>query len=451
MNYDRAIAKLNSIQQPHLLNYWHELNEAEKNLLLQQIENLDIAAFHEQQAVINARFLCDSSVDPFLDYQKVGSLEDALLGKEAIEQGRLGCLIVAGGQGTRLHLEGPKGLYPISLIRHKSLFQLFSEKIVAASKLALHPLQAAIMTSPLNHERTLAYFKTHAYFQLRKEQLDFFAQPMLPFLDNAGNLFLEKKGLLAEGPNGNGACLHQFWEEGLLAKWKKMGIEHLNFVMIDNPLADPFDAELFGMHIRNQNDITIKCTLRVDPEEKVGVIVKQHQKVQVIEYTEFPESERYARLSDGSLKHPCANISLFCISLSFIEKICDKKRKMPLHALYKKTPSLIDSAQKGWKFEHFIFDIFPLADKIQALLYPRERCFAPLKNLSGQDSPASVQDALQARDRQLYEELFSKKAPLVPFELAQDFYYPIPSYVDQWKNHALPPEGYFGDIGCLDI
>ncbi|WP_052435849.1 UTP--glucose-1-phosphate uridylyltransferase [Neochlamydia sp. EPS4] len=194
MNYDRAIAKLNSIQQPHLLNYWHELNEAEKNLLLQQIENLDIDAFHEQQAVINARFLCDISVDPFLDYQKVGSLEDALLGKEAIEQGRLGCLIVAGGQGTRLHLEGPKGLYPISLIRHKSLFQLFSEKIVAASKLALHPLQAAIMTSPLNHERTLAYFKTHAYFQLRKEQLDFFAQPMLPFLDEAGNLFLEKKG-----------------------------------------------------------------------------------------------------------------------------------------------------------------------------------------------------------------------------------------------------------------
>ncbi len=445
MNEKAALKKLQAIGQAHIMEYWAQLAEHEKSFLLQQIEDLDADTFLKQQAVLkNPPAALARLFEPFLDYAKIESSEDEKLGKEAIAQGRMGCLIVAGGQGTRLHLNGPKGLYPISVIRKKSLFQLFSEKIVAAGKQAYRPLQTAFMTSLSNHEMTLTYFDAHDLFGLRDRQVDFFIQNRLPFLDDNGNLFLDEKDRIAQGPNGNGCALHLFGEKGLLNQWKQMGIEYLNFVLIDNPLADPFDAELLGFHIRNKNDVTVKCTLKTQPDEKVGVLVKQDGKVRVIEYTEMPESERIKRKADGTLQHACANISLFCISLSFIERMCSQGMALPLHTAYKSAPSVDDKNKKAWKFEYFIFDILAEAQKVQALLYPREQCFAPLKNLTGPDSPLTVQAALQERDRQVYEMLFNRKAPDTPFELAQDFYYPLPNYIEEWKNRAFSNDGYLG-------
>lgn len=445
MNYNSALEKLESIHQTHLLNHWSELNDNEKFFLLHQINDLDANIFLQQQAVLkNPNKHLRSSFEPFLDFTQADSAADEMLGKESIAQGRMGCLIVAGGQGTRLHLNGPKGLYPISLIRKKSLFQLFSEKIVAASKQVHRPLQAAIMTSPLNHSTSLTYFEAHTFFGLKRRQLDFFMQNMLPFLDDNGNLFLERKDTLAFGPDGNGSALHNFWSQGLASKWKEQGIEHLNFIMIDNPLADPFDAQLLGFHIRNKNDITVKCILKTEADEKVGMLVKHQGKVKVIEYNEMPENERKKTLSDGSLKHKCANISLFCISLSFIEKMCSQKTALPLHPAYKEVQSMDHKHKMAWKFEHFIFDILPFANKVEALLYPRELCFAPLKNFSGENSPSTVQTALQQRDKQIYNELFGTPLPPEPFELAQDFYYPMPAYIEAWKNKSLSNDGYLG-------
>ena len=447
MNEQEALAKLNSIGQPHLMHDWPQLSDNEKIFLLQQIENLDVDTFLKQQALLKTDpSVPSASIEPFLNFNKIGSASDQELGKESIAQGRLGCLIVAGGQGTRLRLNGPKGIYPISTIRKKSLFQLFSEKIIAAGKQAHRHLNAAFMTSPLNDGLTLTYFDAHALFGLRPQQVDFFSQTMLPFLDENGNLFLEQQDLLAQGPDGNGSALHNFWFQGIASKWKNLGIEYLNFVMIDNPLADPFDAELLGFHIRNKNDITIKCTSKLQADEKVGVLVQREGKTQVIEYMEMAEEERKKTNPDGSLKYACANISLFCISLSFIEKLCMQSASLPLHRAFKSAPSLDNKNQMAWKFEYFIFDILPWADRVQALVYPREKCFAPLKNLSGPDSPETVQQALQLRDRQIYEELFDRKAPPEPFELSQDFYYPNPAYIDTWKNKPFSNDRYLGGV-----
>lgn len=447
MNLEDAKAKLKSIDQMHLLVYWNELSNDEKFLLLEQIHKLDIETFHKQQVRLKHPPPSSSlSFEPFSDFSSSGSPADVMLGKEALGQGLMGCLIVAGGQGTRLHLNGPKGLFPISVVRKKSLFQLFAEKTLAAGKQIFHPLQLAIMTSPLNHAVTKTYFEAHALFGLKDQQIDLFSQNLLPFLDDSGNLFLEKKYLIAQGPDGNGSALYNFYQQGLFTKWKNLGIEYLNFIMIDNPLADPFDAELIGYHIRNKNDVTVKCTVKLHPEEKVGVLVKHQEKVQVIEYMELPERERHQINKDGSLSYSCANISLFCLTLSFVEKIFSQKNSLPLHPAYKAAPALDDKNKKAWKFEYFIFDMLPLAQKVQALLYPRERCFAPLKNLSGEASPTTVHAALQERDRQIYEELYNKKAPSVPFELAQDFYYPMPVFVDIWKNKSLSNDGYLGGV-----
>jgi UDP-N-acetylglucosamine/UDP-N-acetylgalactosamine diphosphorylase len=447
MNYDEALAKLNSINQSHLLCYWDELGFEEKAFLLRQIEDLDVDTVRKQQNLLkNPPSAAAETLEPFVDFSIAGQTADEMLGKKSLAQGLMGCLIVAGGQGTRLHFDGPKGMYPITNIRKKSLFQLFSEKVLAAGKQVQCPLSVAIMTSPLNHGITLTYFEAHGYFGLKEQQIDFFMQNTLPFLDDKGNLFLENKDSIAQGPDGNGSSLHNFWNQGLFSQWKEKGIEYLNFILIDNPLADPFDAELLGFHIRNKNDITVKCTLKSQPDEKVGVLVKQDKKVKVIEYTEMPEKDRKAMTADGHLKYGCANISLFCISLSFLERLFSQKVHLPLHAAYKAAPSLDHKDKMAWKFEYFIFDILPLAEKVQALLYPRDHCFAPLKNLTGADSPNSVQAALQLRDQKIYEELFGSPIPQKPFELAQDFYYPIPFYIERWKNKPLSNDHYLGGI-----
>lgn len=446
MNYNQALEKLETIQQTHLLHYWKNLADDEQFNLLGQIENLDVALFRKQQEILkNPPQLSLAPFEPFKDYYEIGSADDVALGNHAIAEGRMGCLIVAGGQGTRLKLNGPKGMYPITNVKHKSLFQLFIEKIQAASRQVHRPLKIAIMTSPLNHEMTKTYFNAHENFGLKKGQLDIFPQNMLPFLDVNGNLFLEDKGRIAEGPDGNGSALHNFWNQGMGPIWKEQGIEYVNFILIDNPLADPFDAELLGFHMRHQNSITVKCARKLSPEEKVGVLVMQEDHVKVIEYTEMPEKERNRTNSEGSLEHECANISLFCISLSFIESLCKTHTPLPLHTALKSAPSMLDKEHKAWKFEHYIFDVLPLTSNVKALLYPREKCFAPLKNLEGMDSPETVKKALLMQDRRIIENLLGREAPKGVFELSQDFYYPTDTFLEIWKTKPLNDQ-YLGGI-----
>ena len=177
----------------------------------------------------------------------------------------------------------------MTAVKHKSLFQLFAEKTIAASKQAGRPLSIAIMTSPQNHDATIDFFNQHHLFGLEPGQLSFFCQGMLPLLDQEGQLFLENAFSLAEGPDGNGGALHHFYHSGIYQQWQAQGIRHINFVPIDNPLADPFDAELLGCQQRCQNEITIKCTLRRDVQEKVGLLARHDGRTIVVEYSEIPE------------------------------------------------------------------------------------------------------------------------------------------------------------------
>lgn len=441
-----VLQKLSSMGERHLLNFWDSLDLSQRNHLLQQIEALDPTLLTSMRLQVFQQAAVDSQYDPFLDYSQTGSEVDAVNGLELIRSGKMGCLIVAGGQGTRLRFEGPKGMFPISVVKHKSLFQLFAEKTLAAGKQAGRRLPLAIMTSPQNHDKTVAFFKTHNFFGLESSQLSFFSQGMLPLLDRQGHLFLEGKGSIAEGPDGNGSALAHFVNAGIWDKWNAQGVTYLNFVIIDNALADPFDAELLGFHVRQGTTITMKCTPRRDSQEKVGLLVKSGEKVHVVEYSEMPESERTA-LHEGKLKHLCANLSLFCCNMDFIK---NRLNPMPLHLAFKAVKYVDDVGNvitpkepMSWKFERFIFDILPMAPHVSALLYPRERCFAPLKNFDGNDSPATVQVALQEQDRALFKKISGIEPPKGPFELAQEFHYPIPDLLQAWKGKPAPT-GYVG-------
>lgn len=428
-----AFDKLQFLLQTQLLQYWDTFSSEQKEHFIDRVLKMDAHILFQQQEILRGPDQKVKQIEPFSEYTEYDQKVHLERGEQLLKEGKAGCLIVAGGQATRLGLPGgAKGCIAVSPIKKKSLFQIFAERTLYASKMAGKKLPLAIMIAPHNEEETKSFFEQHHFFELDPSQVLFFVQGHLPLLDEKGHLFLDEKGLIAEGPDGNGYALHYFYKSEAFEKWREMGITFVNFVQVDNPLADPFDLNLLGFHELCQNDVTVKCTRRTRESEKVGLLVKNKDRCAVLEYSEFPEEEWKMR-EGGHFVYFLANLSLFCFTMNFIEKVgAFYYSEMPLHAVKK----------NNYKFERFIFDVLPFADHVKALLYPRERCFAPLKNSSGHDSIESVQAALQEQDREQFAKISGREAPARPFELSQAFYYPTPQLLKKWQGKELPNETY---------
>jgi UDP-N-acetylglucosamine/UDP-N-acetylgalactosamine diphosphorylase len=442
---------LNAAPMQDIFPAWDSLSPVQQERLVFQLDKIDILSIEQQRALISQTSQPAGEISPFTDYVYQGSKENFLKGKQLLSEGKIGCLIVAGGQGSRLNVTGPKGLFPVTIIKQKSLFQLFAEKVAAASRQCNKELYMAIMTSPANHEETVQHFQDNDFFGLSRKQVFFFSQDEIPLLDANGHLFLETSEKIATGPDGNAASLKHFVEKGIWEQWNREGIRYLTYLHIDNPLADPFDAELVGFHHKEQCDAVIKCIIRKDPLEKIGILLKTDGKIGVVEYSEISQEERDARLDDGSFKHLCANIGLYSFSMDFIHVLAKEQyHKLPFHKAWKAVKYLTGDGQTimakepmAWKFEKFIFDVLPYANGIKALLYPRESCFAPLKNAAGPDSLGEVQMALQAYDRELFFRITGTLPSLHHiFELDPQFYYPTEELLLRWKGRSIPEEPY---------
>jgi UDP-N-acetylglucosamine/UDP-N-acetylgalactosamine diphosphorylase len=432
------IDKLSSLGQSPLLDTLRSLPASKQSFLLTQIATLDFFQLKNCIDLLsNPVAHKTEQISPLQKVARSGNLLDVQEGQKLIAEGRCGAIILAGGQGTRLNFDGPKGMFPVTLVKHKSLFQLFAEKTVAASKQVGLPLSIAIMTSPQNDSVTREFFAENHYFGLSSTQLSFFSQGMFPLLDADRHLFLDEEEKIVQGPDGNGAVFFHLVQKGIWKLWQSKGIQYANVVLIDNPLADPFDADLVGFHARRQCDITIKGCLRENASEKVGLLVIKNGKIQVAEYSEIPPEERNAYLPDGSLKYPYANLSLFCLGMEIIKSCAEKQHLMPWHAASKKFQN-----KDVWKFEKFIFDLLSFFNKTEVLIYPREECFAPLKNKTGPDSLTTVQAALQHNDRRVIEKITGIKPPEKTFELSQDFLYPTPKLLKDWQGRFLPNDAY---------
>ncbi len=287
-------------------------------------------------------------------------------GQKAVGAGTVAVIALAGGHGSRLGYNAPKGCYPIL---NKSLYQRLAEKVLHASVASKKELQLGIMTSDATHEATVKHFEDENYFGLKKEQVVFFMQKNLPLQDETGS----KLDLTA--PDGNGALFWHFEKSGHLAAWEKKGVCHITVFPIDNALADPFEPNLIGLHALHKNDVTVVGISRESQLEHVGVLVEKNGKLGVVEYSEMADSDRLAYKEDGSLKHPLANISYFAFSLAFIKKILTHSpTELPLHIAKKKINN-----EYLYKLEYFIFDLLAFSDRSEVLLLPRNRCFAPLK------------------------------------------------------------------------
>jgi UDP-N-acetylglucosamine/UDP-N-acetylgalactosamine diphosphorylase len=438
--------KLNALGESGLLSAWGSLDKVQKDNLLQQITLIDAVFLHRQQEELLQPQQLEIPFEPFTSYFQSGNEEDALSGRKALEEGKCACIVLAGGQGSRLRMEGPKGCFPLSNINNKTLFQLLAEKIKAASKQAGRPLQAAIMTSPLNHVETEFYFVSNAFFGLDPRQITFFYQRMWPFLNFDGHLFLEAPDQIARGPNGNGGVFRRLVEIGLWKKWRELGVEMVNVIPIDNPLALPYDHELSGFQQRRGSDVVVKAAVRENPEEKVGVLVQVDGKPRILEYFELNREQK------KQIESSPVNIGLYNFSMSFIKRISETY--LPLHLAKKavkrwteKGEEKIPDEPNAWKFEEFIFDVLPLADRCDALLYPRETTFAPLKNFSGEDSIETVKKALLNSDRKRYAEVTGIEPPeKAIFELSPSFYYPTENFLKRWRGKPLPSEDYIEDV-----
>lgn len=450
MDFSAAQKKLQPLGQEHLLRYWRELQPTQQKHLLKQIEGINADIFSAQRRLVaqKGQPARVEDVTPLDHWDQSGNLSDVAAGRSQIAKGKVGCLVVAGGQGTRLGFAGPKGLFPVTVVRHKTLYRLLAEKVRAASIQNDCWLPFVVMTSPENGDLTKQYFEDNRNFGLKSAQIHFFVQGTLPFVGDAGELFLKDKADLAVGPDGNGCALHHFYHSGLWHEWRAAGVEVVSFIQVDNPLADPFDAELIGYHMRHGKDVTIKGTMRRDADEKVGVVVKNNDRIAVVEYTEMPKSEKIALGVDGELKYPVANMSNYCFSMSFIEKLCAAPLiDFPLHLAHKPVKVIGNDGRaheiKAWKCERFIFDVLAYADDVAVIVYPRYVSYAPLKNASGPDSLQSVQNALLEYDRFVFQDV-SGTAVLMekPFELSPQFYYPTAELLERWKGAKLPEDSY---------
>ena len=376
MNNFSLINYLKSKKKLHLKSFFSNLPDYTG--IDQEVSDLDLLTLEEQGSLFDFKKSTTCQTTPYSDWVSSGCKEMHKLGRNLTESGKVGCIIIAGGQGSRLGHSGPKGTFPISLVKKKSLFQIFSEKIIAAGALCNKELPLAIMTSPLNNEETKIHFEENSYFSLSKSQVDFFNQPTLPFLDFNKKLFQSDKRHLAVGPNGNGSVFEAFQSSGIAKKWNENGIEYLNIILIDNPLADPIDFELIGHLAHSKNDICLKSCKRLSPEENVGIIVQSQDRPVVIEYHEVPDNLTFS-------EEPCANLSMLALTLSFAKKM--SKYNLPLHKVRKKTPYydpstkqvVIPESPNAWKFETYLFDILFETKKTAVMVYPREDIFYPFK------------------------------------------------------------------------
>lgn len=373
-----AIKLLKSLKQESIAAYLQKAKSPHKNNLLNQLDLLDPETLRIQQALIQSSPE-PVSFTPYKKYSRSGNSENIELGKILLKNKKVGCIILAGGQGTRLEYEGPKGTYVIPGVG-KTLFQLFAERTHG-------PL--AIMTSPENDEDTKKYWKIHNYFNL--SNISFFSQSQLPLLDGSGNLFLATPGQISFGPDGNGSVFRQFAASGILAEWSSQGIEVVQVIQVDNALAQPFDVEMVGCLKRNDAEVVVKGTRRLNAQEKVGVFVESNKRLKVLEYTELGLNK------EGDF---IANLSYMCFAINQFKEMA--KVELPLHKNLKKVPfwdmesecQMIPSEPLFWKFEKFIFDVLPYNTRIEVLECPRSQCFAPLKNAKGPDSPETVSKAL---------------------------------------------------------
>jgi UDP-N-acetylglucosamine/UDP-N-acetylgalactosamine diphosphorylase len=401
--------KLAPHKQEHLLRFYDELPPEGRKKLESQVSALDLALMDrlaDEYVRRKPEVHLPKQIQPVKIYPRVPTSTDQIRlyadarrrGEELLRGGKVGAFLVAGGQGTRLGYDGPKGEYPVTPIKSKPLFQVFAEQLLAHSRDYGRPIPWYVMTSAANDAATRAFFEKHAYFGYNPADVLFFQQGMMPAFSPDGRLLLGEKDSLALSPDGHGGSLRALNRSGALADMRRRGVEHLSYFQVDNPLVHVIDPLFLGLHDLSGSEMSSKTLPKAEPLEKVGNFVVGDGVLQVIEYSDLPEALAMQKNPDGSPRFNAGSIAIHALRRSFAERLnSGGELKLPWHRADKKVPYV--DPQTGHvvkpdkpnavKLEQFVFDAIPLAKN--AIVYETDRAeeFSPVKNAEGVDSPAT--------------------------------------------------------------
>ena len=422
MDLSALRAKLQSIGQQQVLRFYDALSPASQQKLIGQLNALDldlIARLVEGYVRNKPPVHVPHDIKPIDAYPRTADTARAKLyadakqrGEQLLRAGKVGAFVVAGGQGTRLGYEGPKGEYPVTPIKNKPLFQVFAEQLLNHSRTYGKAIPWYVMTSDINDAPTRAFFKKNNFFGYGEKDIFFFQQGMMPAFALDGKMLLAEKDSLALSPDGHGGSLRALDRSGALADMQKRGIEHLSYFQVDNPIVHTIDPLFLGLHDLTGSEMSSKTIAKAGPLEKVGNFCIADGVLQVIEYSDLPNELAEQRNADGSLKFNAGSIAIHALRVSFIERLnAGGELKLPWHRAEKKVPYVDDAGKaikpdkpNAVKLEQFVFDAIPLASK--PIVYTTERAeeFSPVKNADGNDSPAtSRRDQIRRAARWLSE------------------------------------------------
>lgn len=400
------VAKTYEAGQEHVFDFWDELSEGERRQLLDQLGSIDFQLLNRLAKTIDAEPPPPAGVQGIPTEMVTGERRAALeaRGWEALRAGKVACLVVAGGQGTRLGWDHPKGTFPASPVLQKSLFQLFAEQVLATSRRAGAPLHWYVLTSRQNRAETEAFFAEHERFGLPADQVTFLVQREVPTVDGRGKLLMSGKAEIAMNPDGHGGTLRALREARAIQEMQERGVETLFYFQVDNPLCRIADPAFIGAHLEAGAEASTKVVRKVEPSEKIGLVAERDGKTTVIEYSELSKAEQEKRDASGQLVFRAGNTAIHAWSIAFFERLAAAGYELPYHLAHKAVPQVgpdgvvsTPAEPNAIKFETFIFDLLPEAQPHVAFEVERAEEFEPLKNKSGPYSPETVRRAQSDR------------------------------------------------------
>ncbi len=399
-------------KQEHVFRWWNDLSANEQKNLLNQLRLIDFTLLQdliekhiEGSILTNPKTTILEPPDiitiPQNDIQKSCEAEAKEIGEKALRAGKVAVVTVAGGLGTRLGINRPKGMLPISPIMGKSIFQLHAEKIQAIMKNYDTAIPWYIMTSVNNDDMTRRFFEENRYFGLSVDTISFFTQGELPVIDLQGRLLMDSKSNIVKSPNGHGGTLSALKESNILSSMNDHGIKHIFYHQVDNILIKIADPIYLGYHINEGAKMSPKVVRKTDPEEKVGIVGIRDGFLDTIEYSELSDEERRAFNPDGTLKFGMGSPAIYLLDVDFIEEINQNHTALPYHKAIKKVLCVDENGCKmkptennAVKFEMFIFDALKHAGKSIIMEVVREDEFSPVKNAEGEDSPETAKQSM---------------------------------------------------------
>jgi UDP-N-acetylglucosamine/UDP-N-acetylgalactosamine diphosphorylase len=391
--------------QGHLFTFFDQLPPQQQRELLNDIMQIDFATVAQQAspavsaaAPVMVDRLAPAEAWPHAPPPGQEDLYRAARqrGAQILRRGEVAAMTVAGGQGTRLGFEGPKGAFPISPVKRKPLFQLFAETIRWAQRHYDVRSPWYIMTSSATDAATRTFFAEHGAFGLSRDDIIFFQQGVMPALDRDGKILLAERHRVALSPDGHGGSLTALARSGALADMRARGVEALSYFQVDNPLVQPFDPLFLGMHAEMRAQVASLTISKADDLERVGNFARYDGRLWVIEYSDLPEELARARTPDGRRKFDLANIAIHVFARDFLDGLTSDggSLSLPWHRAAKKVPYVdLTTGQKvepdqpnAVKLERFVFDALPLAERTLLLQAERGEVFSPVKNATAVDS-----------------------------------------------------------------